>query len=136
MRQLTGIFYLILIVSYLLRPALPYIMYISNKEYIERNLCVEKENPDNDCHGKCYLHEQIKKQSEPQENTGNEKRQVFSTNRMDDHLRTTANIPSQSDNGKALSRFYIVPSTRSYSTFVFIPPKFIAKGYSVTSDIR
>lgn len=57
---LTVIYFLI----YYYRLALPYFEYEVNKEYIEKNLCVNKNKPWMKCHGKCYLKKQIKKASE------------------------------------------------------------------------
>lgn len=109
---------------YLLRPLLPYFEYVINKEYIEKNLCVEKENPLNDCHGKCYLHEQLNKQSEAPENSTKDNDKLVPDNKMDDHLQVSHVLPGFFEYEVNLSGFYSVPGTVSIITAVFVPPKF------------
>ena len=72
-----SILYLVVILFYLLRPLLPYFEYVINKDYIEKNLCVEKDNPENTCHGKCHLHDQLTRQSEPQDADRNGDRKII-----------------------------------------------------------
>jgi hypothetical protein len=49
------------LVFYLLRPAMPYIDYAVNKDYIAKYLCINRFDPHSCCKGKCYLEKQIKK---------------------------------------------------------------------------
>jgi len=57
---ITVIYFLI----YYYRLVLPYVEYEVNKEYIEKNLCENRDKPWMNCHGKCHLKKQIKKASE------------------------------------------------------------------------
>src|SRR5512133_2174272 len=82
-----SILYLLVILFYLLRPLLPYFEYVINRNYIVKNLCIEKDNPENTCNGKCYLHEQLKKTSEQVNDEGNNKENKFPDDRMNDHLK-------------------------------------------------
>ena len=117
-----SILYLTVILLYLLRPSLPYIEYAVNRKYIEKNLCVEKENPDNSCHGKCYLHKQLNKQSEPRDiDTKNDK--IVRDKKMDDHLQVSSVIPELFEKEITVSDFYVAPGTDSFALNIFVPPE-------------
>ena len=62
--KVLAIFQLVILVFYLLRPVLPYIEYAVNKDFIAKNLCVNRDKPKSCCQGKCYLQKQVKKSSE------------------------------------------------------------------------
>lgn len=53
--------------AFSVRHSLPYLHYNLNKEYVAKNLCVNKDLPESTCQGKCYLKDQLKK-SVTQEN--------------------------------------------------------------------
>ena len=117
-----SILYLTVILFYLLRPSLPYIEYAINRDYIEKNLCVEKENPENSCHGKCYLNEQLNKQSElPDTDTTNNK--IVPDKKMDDHLQAFSIIPGIYEKEIMVSDFIVVPCTVSIASLIFVPPQ-------------
>lgn len=48
----------------MLRPVQPYIEYIVNQDYIVEFLCINKEEPKLQCHGKCHLAKELKKQQD------------------------------------------------------------------------
>lgn len=48
----------------LLHPVMPYIEYFTFKDFIAKNLCIEKDVPNSCCKGKCYLEERIKESNE------------------------------------------------------------------------
>ena len=66
---------LIVMAAYLIIPALPVIDYLVNKDYIAKNLCVNKDNPKSCCKGKCHMVKQLQKTNQNPEkdpkNTGN-----------------------------------------------------------------
>lgn len=119
-----SIFYLVVILFYLLRPSLPYLEYVINKNYIEKNLCVQKDNPDNNCHGKCYLHEQLNKQSQSPDADTNDRNKIDRDKKMDDHLQGSQINPRVFGIETILSGFYSVPVTASFVSDIFIPPEF------------
>ena len=47
-----------------IRPALPFLDYFINFEYISEVLCINKEKPMLTCNGKCYLSQQLKETQE------------------------------------------------------------------------
>ncbi len=46
----------------MLRPIQPYVEYILNQDYIAEFLCINKDKPELECHGKCHLVKEINKQ--------------------------------------------------------------------------
>jgi hypothetical protein len=118
-----SILYLAIILLYLLSPVLPYFDYIIRRDYIVKNLCVEKENPVNTCQGKCYLHEQLNKSSEEMNDDGNDKENKISSNRIGDHLRAISVdliiFPEESP----LAGYYCLPGITSFASDIFVPPR-------------
>jgi len=48
-------------VTSLVIPLVPYIEYAAHYDIIVNEYCVEKDNPESDCNGKCYLKKKISK---------------------------------------------------------------------------
>lgn len=68
MKKIRKIFASILFVIYLtyvLRIIFPVLDYVIQYKYITEELCIEKDNPDNDCHGSCYLSKEIEREVNP-----------------------------------------------------------------------
>lgn len=51
----------------MLRPVMPLANYLINHDYIAEFLCINKDKPELECNGKCYLSEQLKKAAEEKE---------------------------------------------------------------------
>ncbi len=48
----------------MLRPVQPYVEYMLNQDYISEFLCINKDKPKLQCHGKCHLIKEVEKQQE------------------------------------------------------------------------
>ncbi|WP_340202311.1 hypothetical protein [Ascidiimonas sp. W6] len=64
MKKAISYLLIILFANSILRPALPYMEYFFNYEYISTILCINKEEPTLNCDGKCYLMTQLAKATE------------------------------------------------------------------------
>ena len=53
----------------MLRPVQPYVEYVLNQDYIVEFLCSNKEKPELQCNGKCYLAKQLEKQDKNNTNS-------------------------------------------------------------------
>ncbi len=53
----------------LFKPLWPVVDYVSNYEYIITVLCENKDKPELECNGKCYLTKQLAKEAQDTENT-------------------------------------------------------------------
>jgi hypothetical protein len=109
---------------YILRPQLPYIEYIINKDFIEKNLCVEKENPLNTCHGKCYLHAQLTEQDKTMDSDINNKNKIFNDKKIYDHFKEFLIFPKRFEIETYLPDKYISHCTLGFHPDIFIPPKY------------
>jgi len=54
---------MIVLTVYFIIPVLPVIDYLINKDFISKNLCINRNKPHSCCKGKCYLVKQLKKSS-------------------------------------------------------------------------
>ena len=50
-----GLFFLLLYLTVFVRPLVPIIIYYANYEYISTELCENKDKPEMECNGRCYL---------------------------------------------------------------------------------
>ena len=58
-KKVFSILFLLIYGTELLAPAWPFFDYFMHKKYIETHLCINRNNPEMHCHGKCYLKKEI-----------------------------------------------------------------------------
>lgn len=63
-KSATSLLIMIIFCIILLNPLLPIIDYSINYNYISNQICVNKNQPELECHGKCYLTKAFKKTQE------------------------------------------------------------------------
>lgn len=66
---------LLISIFILARPAIPFLEYIVNYDYIVKELCENKEKPVLKCNGKCHLMKELAKTAEDNKNTSSDKKQ-------------------------------------------------------------
>ena len=115
---------LVILVFYIIRPVLPYIEYVVNKDFIAKNLCINRDKPHSCCEGKCYLEKQLKKSSDnnndPKDKNTNKKVQ---NEEVKEFLSPHSNIPKVFETNITC---LINPETTVPTKFVsaiFVPPK-------------
>ena len=59
----------------LAKPAIPFLEYVINYDYIVKELCENKEKPALKCNGKCHLVKQLAKASEEEKSNSSDKKQ-------------------------------------------------------------
>lgn len=60
---------LLVLFGYLIfRPLFPYLEYMVRRDFIIQNLCINKNEPEKQCHGKCHLEKQLSKEVEGSDN--------------------------------------------------------------------
>lgn len=69
MKRFSAIIVLIVYGYVLIQPLLPYVNYIANYDYIANELCENKDAPELECNGKCYLAKEITKVTQEQKDT-------------------------------------------------------------------
>lgn len=113
-------------VFYLGRPILPYIEYAVFKDYIAKNLCINRDKPKSCCQGKCHLRKQIEKNSEttdteeksPNRKTLSQEIQEFIVSPVSIPKATEINLPRLANIEKIITA-QVIPS-------IFVPPKLMA----------
>jgi hypothetical protein len=114
---------LLVMAAYLIIPALPVIDYLVNKDYIAKNLCVNKDKPRSCCKGKCHMVKQLQKTNQNTEkdpkNTGN-KLQIKELNEF--ILNTPSHNYLANISFKHLIFNILRPEQLVYSA-KFVPPK-------------
>lgn len=116
-----SIFYLTVMAFYILRPALPYIEYAVNHEYIATQLCIYKNIPNNMCQGQCHLQKALEKNAEnekPDQNKNNTR-----NTKADDFIIARYELPPLQAEYKSLFNDTIVESIINFTKHVFVPPK-------------
>lgn len=115
-------FCLAIMVIYIIRPVMPYIEYAINKDYISKYFCIQKDIPNNCCHGLCYLNQQLKKNSEPIDanSENNDKNTKIKT--IEDHLKSEAIIATYFVKHISVLGFYCTAFVDSYISLIFVPP--------------
>jgi|GEM_PF-150492 len=64
LRSSACLFFVILYLFAMLRPVHPMVTYFLNQDYIKTVLCINKDQPKLQCHGKCYLTKKLQQQQE------------------------------------------------------------------------
>lgn len=60
----TAIFFVALYIIAMFQPVSPFMKYALNYDYIAEILCINKDKPELECNGKCYLIKEVEKQKE------------------------------------------------------------------------
>ena len=115
---------LCILVFYLVRPILPFVEYAMNKDYISKNLCINKDKPHNCCQGKCYLHEQLKKNFEPLDSNRDTNKKVVPDKIMEDHVPSKGITSNPFEAEIILATNYSFRIIDSFQSSFFVPPKF------------
>lgn len=104
----------------MLRPIQPYVEYVVNQDYIIEFLCSNKEKPELQCNGKCYLAKQLEKQEQNKTNS----LKVSLENYPIGFVNIVKIHPFQFSvtSKKSTSVFYKTLLNNNYSTSEFHPP--------------
>jgi len=102
---------------------MPFIEYALFRDYISKNLCVNKDKPKSCCHGKCYLKKQLSKSNSTSEAEGKNTNKKPQNRQLDEfdiaqphHLEVTAlNLHSLIHTNIRISKMALAA--------VFIPPE-------------
>jgi hypothetical protein len=115
--------HLVVLVLYILRPAMPYIEYAINKDFIAKNLCINRNIPYSCCNGKCYLEKQIKKSLETNDSKGNEPNKKVQNEEANEFLGTQITTPKLFETELTIQVYPETPFTEKYVPAILVPPK-------------
>jgi hypothetical protein len=112
--------------AYLVLPVIPIVDYIINKEYIAKNLCVNRDKPKSCCKGKCHLVKQLKKTSTNTENENKDRGKSAQYKQLDEFL---VNKSCEPIIHKTSNDYLITNSSKllllSISA-IFVPPELVS----------
>jgi hypothetical protein len=114
---------LLVITAYLVIPVLPVIDYLLHKDYIAKNLCVNRKKLHSCCKGKCYLVKQLKKSSSNTEGESKNTEKRILLRATDEFLIAKAWHPVLQKNDINYLIFNSSNFKLLISTAVFVPPK-------------
>lgn len=120
---------LLFYLSVIVQPALPMVDYVVNYKHISEDLCVNKDKPEIQCHGKCHLKKEIKKAM------GDENNPTKHNITLNNKLKEYANYYRKSTVTEYYSKFsYPLPKEiivishplKGYLTQLFKPPEYVS----------
>jgi hypothetical protein len=114
---------LLVLLAYLVLPVIPIVDYLINKDYIAKNLCVNRDKPKSCCKGKCHLVKQLKKTSSNTENENKDRGKRPQHKELDEFI---VKNPCQSILQKAAIDYLILNSSRFQQlsiSAIFVPPE-------------
>lgn len=97
-----------------------YLNYLTNQEYIAKNLCENRDKPQLKCNGKCHLKKELEKNEERKEHDNKSQVEMLLFI-LPDHHRAISVRNSFSDKEKQLA-FVSKQKTSGFVSFVFRPP--------------
>lgn len=112
-----------IMVFYLGRPILPYIEYAVFKDYIVKNLCVNRDKPKSCCQGKCHLKKQIEKSNESGDNENNSSNKKVINQEVKEFIASLVVIPKAIAISISRTIYDEITITVQVSSSVFVPPK-------------
>jgi hypothetical protein len=113
---------LFILIFYLMRPALPFLEYLLLKDYISKNLCIQKDIPGNCCEGICYLEEQLKKATEPMDANRDTNKEI-QDNKFNDHFLAEAKVNKPVEEELLQKKYYSESTSESVLAPVLVPPE-------------
>ncbi len=114
---------LLMLSAYIIIPVVPVIDYLVNKDYIAKNLCINKDKPKSCCKGKCHMVKQLQRANKNTDNDPKNTNSRVQIKELNEFIvsRTCSYIP------KITSHTYfvynILTSDQSACSVIFVPPK-------------
>jgi len=110
-------------VFYLGRPVLPYLEYAVFKDYIAKNLCINRDKPKSCCQGKCHLKNQIEKSNESSDNDNKGSNRKVVNQEVNEFISSPVSVPKATviNISRIIQNEIIV--TAQVSPLIFVPPQ-------------
>jgi hypothetical protein len=125
----TGIvasFLLLVLGAYLIIPVIPVIDYLVNKDYIAKNLCVNKDKPKSCCKGKCHMVKQLQKTNKNTDNDPKNTGSRVQLKELNEFIVSKACTYTAEITSHTYFVYHIItPDQLAYSA-IFVPPKLLS----------
>ena len=122
-KNFSGIFLVILVLSGTFRETTIYISFKLNQKYIAENLCVNKDKPVSSCGGSCYLKEQLEKSQEKEMESPMPKYEYNHPIQFINNSSNEDQLFFNSLNKKEYSQILINFHIDKHTSEIFVPPK-------------
>ncbi len=94
--------------------------YEVNKEYIAKNLCINKNKPKSHCNGKCHLMKELQKEEKKKDSPANSLKDKNETIQFFES--PTENLLGDESNSLVVDFFYLENKTFNFKNSIFHPP--------------
>jgi hypothetical protein len=115
--------HLSILVFYVFRPVLPFIEYAINKNYIAKNLCINKDKPKSCCKGKCYLKKQLAKSSASGDAESKDTNKKTQNRQLEEFVVNQPGISEFTETNLQYLIFSNSKITKLAIAAIFVPPK-------------
>lgn len=120
--KILAILQLQLMLFYIGKPLLPYIEYAVFKDYIAKNLCINRDNPKSCCQGKCHLKKQIERTSETSETENKGSNKKVSSQEISVDIIAPVTIPKAIEIDMHRNANHEIAVPMKFVSPIFIPP--------------
>lgn len=127
MKTIAPYLFISLYVLALIRPIIPVVSYNLNYDYIVEVLCINKDNPELECDGKCYLAQTIKDTRVHESEDASVSISIADFDKFPLAYQDTNNYKSFRFNFTLKKVFHFIPveKTSTYILSIFQPPEFL-----------
>lgn len=121
--RIYSLFFLLILIGYILRPVIPLVEYALNKEYIAKNLCVNRDKPKSCCEGKCHLKKELAKSNTSEDAEENNSSKKSQPKHIDEFIRNQVKTSTVFEKELQYPVLSEVNVHQLCSSFIFVPPK-------------
>lgn len=115
---------LLVMAAYLIIPVIPVIDYLVNKDYIAKNLCINKDKPKSCCKGKCHMVKQLQKTNKNTDNDPKNTNSRVQLKELNEFIISKACSYTAEISSHTYFVYNIVTSDQLACSAIFVPPKF------------
>lgn len=114
---------LLVLSAYLIIPVVPVIDYLINKDYIAKNLCVNKDKPKSCCKGKCHMVKQLQKTNKNTESDPKNTSNRVQLKELNEFILNKACSYNEEITSHTYFVYNIFTSDQLACSAIFVPPK-------------
>ncbi|MFN8258360.1 MAG: hypothetical protein U0W24_21905 [Bacteroidales bacterium] len=118
-----SILHLVILLVYLCRPVMPFIEYALFKDYIAKNLCINRNKPESKCNGKCHLAKQIKLNNETDNSREGNSNKKVQGQYINEFLTALTNLPEIAEKNIYKNNYSQTKETIEIVLAFFVPPE-------------
>ena len=109
--------------AYLFIPVIPVFEYLINKDYIAKNLCINKDKPKSCCKGRCYMMKQLQKANKNTEDTPKNTNSRVQLKDLNEFVVCKADSFSEEIGSYIYFVHYLFSYRKMAIAAIFIPPE-------------